>query len=462
MDFEHRRVRWYWVTLFLIYCGVSVYGLLSKNPYLYSHNELKKEIQAEPDQKAEPVPSVANQLPLPASLGEQTYWYRLNVERNAMAPADPPWSEIFNEKEVFPLVSTEDFRPACWAIDGDGVFIGGANAAAGFALDGRKMWEYHFPEASKKPLTDALVDRVMAYLIHPTGEIVAVNKKNGELQWSIRLREEVVGPTFLSKDKIFIPVKSRIESKTPRAAFRWVILKKTTGEISSFSKPVEAKPDFSITFSPELNNWFLVSENKITAIDGEKLEPLWTQTLTDPIRPPASLSGHFIYLATLGGKVLKLDGSKKGRTEWEVDLEKPLVSAPTLMPVTNKISVMDNMGQLQLIDGKLGKALWHFNIENKNELKETWSARMKGSVIQKMQMDWAQKGWAIWAPCSKNRFCVYNPSKGQLISRANLAGSVLSFPIEKDKSLYFLVNQGKNWALSHVESEKTKASAADN
>lgn len=460
MDFEHGRVRWYWVTLYVIYCAVAVYGLLSNNPQLYSNNELKKEIQAEPDQKPEPVPSIANQPTITEPLGEQTYFARMSSERNGVASSEVTWSKSFVEKEVFPLEAGPDFTPSTWSIDHSGVYLGGQTAAAGFGLDGKKMWEFRFAEGNRKPLTDLLTDKVFAYLVSPNGSIVAINKKTGELQWHLRLRDDVVGPSFLHKDQLFVPLKIRAEGKTPRAMFRWAQIKRTSGEVATFSKSIEAKPDFMMTWAPELAAWMLSSENKITAIDMEKLEPAWTVTLTDPIRGPVSVVGKSLLVATLGGKVLRLDGTKKGRTEWEVDLEKPLVSAPTFLPIMNKISVMDSLGQLQMIDGKVGKALWHFNIENKNELKETWSARMKGSVIQDTTMEWTHRGWTIWAPCSKNRFCVYNPAKGQLISRAPLSGSLLSFPIEKDKILYFLINQGKNWAISLVEAEKSKPATA--
>jgi hypothetical protein len=253
-----------------------------------------------------------------------------------------------------------------------------------------------------------------------------------------------------------IPLKSRSQGdgKVVRPMFRFAVMKRETGELVEYSKPIEAKPHFQISMAPDLDLWVLSYDNKIVAVDPEKLEVVWTQTLTDPILGPVSVVGKTMFVSSMAGKVIKLDGSKKARQEWEVELPRPPVSSPTFLPIMQKLSVLDDQGQLQLIDAKVGKFLWRYNIENKNVLKETWSARLKGSVIQEMTMDWVHRGWSIWSPCAKNRFCIYNPAKGQLISRVPLSGSVVSFPVERDKVFYFLIDQGKNWAISRVEAEK--------
>lgn len=464
MDYERNRVRWYWVTLFVIYSMAMIYVVLTGNPYLYTHLEFKHELQSAPEQNPEPVPSIHSQLPLPASLGDQTYHSRLNAERNGDARPDITFSKNFVEKQVYPILaddkSGQKFKPALWSIDNDGFFLANSDAVLGYNLNGQKMWEFRFDDQGK-PLSDVVTDEGLAYLIQSNGSIVALNKSNGQLQWSNKLSEEVIGPSFVAKGRLYIPLKSRpLETKVPRPMFRFAVMKRETGELTQFSKPIEGKPRFQISMAPELGSWILSYDNKIVAVDPDKLEVQWTQTLTDPILGPVSVVGKTLFVSTMAGKVIKLDGAKKARQEWEVELPRPPVSSPTFLPIMTKLSVLDDQGQLQLIDAKAGKLLWRFNIENKNGLKETWSARLKGSVIQETGMDWLHRGWSIWSPCAKNRFCVYNPAKGQLISRTSLSGSVISFPMEKDKVFYFLVDTGKNWAISRVETEKHSAQTA--
>jgi hypothetical protein len=456
MDYQQRGVRWYWIALYLIFSMGSVYGVLTGNPFLYSRQEFKKELLAEPDQQLLPVPSPTSQAPLPMELGEQSSFDRMNSQRNGMAASDLTFAKSFTEKDVFPLnFDPKAIKPGSWAMDEDGAFIGGVSTAIGFNLSGIKLWEFRFPKHLKEPIRDILLDKALAYVVHQGGEIVALNKKTGALQWNLKLHEELVGPSMISQGQLLVPVKARSpESKIPRPMFRWAVIKRATGEFLHFSKPIEAKPDFHFTFATEPQLILLTSNNRLVAVDPEKLEVVWTQTLTDPVQGPVIVVGDTIFASTLAGKILKLEASKKGRIEWEVDLERPPLSPPSYLPIMTRLSVIDDQGNLRLIDAKLGKPLWTFALENKSFMKQTWSARMKGSVIQEASMEWSHRGWAIWAPCSKNRFCIYNPAKGQLVARVPLAGSLVSFPIEKDKSLYFLVDQGSKWAISHLEQEK--------
>lgn len=455
MEFDRRSVRWYWATLYTIFCGLAIAQLLHNNPYLYSHKELKREIQTETLKKMEPVPPPEKQTRLEQALGAATYTSRFGFDRTAIVNPESSWPKNFKESFSKILEIPEGIKPTALAIDESGVFIGTNGAAYGFDLNGESTWEFKFLGNQTVPIKTLLADQLLIYLVLPTGEVVALNKKTGRLQWHIRLHEEIVGQSLILGDDVLIPTKTRPEpSKVPRPTFRWLRLKRATGEIGDPSRPIEAKPDFEITYGPDIDLWLIASENKLIALDAKTWEVQWSQLLTDPISGPVAVYTNFIYASTLGGKIVKLDGAKKGRLEWEVDVDRPLESSPTILPIMNKISVMDVLGQLQLIDSKAGKALWHFNIENKNTLKGTWSARLKGSLIQETSMVWAHRGWTIWAPCSKSRFCVYNPAKGQLISRVPLSGSILTYPMYKDGKIYFIVEKDSRLAISQVEGQK--------
>ena len=205
-----------------------------------------------------------------------------------------------------------------------------------------------------------------------------------------------------------------------------------------YTKILDVRPKFQFSHAPELGLWILSSENKLTAVDPEKFEVVWTQTLTDPIQGPVTVVGSSLFVSSTAGKVIRLDGSKKGRQDWETELSRPPVSAPSFLPIMNKLSVLDDQGELQTVDAKSGKALWRYNIESKSDLKETWSARLKGMVIQETSMNWAYRGWTIWAPCSKNRLCIYNPEKGQLISTGSrFQARSSSFPYDHETGLCF-------------------------
>jgi hypothetical protein len=173
---------------------------------------------------------------------------------------------------------------------------------------------------------------------------------------------------------------------------------------------------------------------------------------------------HQIFVSTLGAKIVKLDGSKKGKVEWEADLERPAASAPGYVPGIHNLSVIDAKGTLTVIDAKTGKAEWKYAIENKNPLLESWALRLKGQYIEELGMDWSHKGWTVWAPCFESKMCAFTPKKGQLIERVPVHGSIIGLPLQVDRRLVFLTQKPNGQLIvSHVleenESKKLKGTA---
>jgi len=162
-------------------------------------------------------------------------------------------------------------------------------------------------------------------------------------------------------------------------------------------------------------------------------------------------------VATLGAKLLKLEGAKKGKLEWEADLEMPAASAPTFLPVINRLGVMDSSGAISAVDAKTGKVFWRIGTDNHNPANEVWGARISGKHIEEFQMDWLHKGWTFWSPCGDSRFCIYTPNKGQAINRLHMTGKPLSLPLALEKRFVFVTQQttGKStkYALSHMVEE---------
>jgi len=175
----------------------------------------------------------------------------------------------------------------------------------------------------------------------------------------------------------------------------------------------------------------------VIALDPDDWQQQWFLTLTDPVKGAAVVVGTQIYAATLAAKVVKIDGAKKGKLEWEADIVKPPVSPPSFLPVVGRLAVLDTTGQLSEIDAKSGKVYWRVPTENHNPLVETWSARLKGAHIEEFKMDWLQKGWTTWSPCYDSSFCIYTP-KGGLITRVRLSGRPIALPLGVDRRWIFL------------------------
>ncbi len=458
MDYESRKIKWYWLFVYVTYCVAVVYLLFQGNPFLYSHVELRSSLD---------VGEVVHRLTIPLKpqgpeqLAAISFQSRYNLSRTAVDPLSAPRSKNYVEYEKYPLdLGGEKFEGLSVAQDSSGLYLSGKSPwVIAVGLDGKFRWKYRFREIDQEhALFPVLLDEASAYLVHPDGEVVCLDKTSGEIRWILSLKEDVVANPMLWKGNIVVPVKA------PNAV-QMTVLNRLTGQVDEDRPMLEIKPGFLLSEAPALAQFIATVDNKVMAINPEDWEILWSVTLTDPVKGPAVVDGPMIFVSTLGAKIVKLDGSKKGKIEWEADLEKPAASAPAFLPIVNRLSVLDTSGGLSTIDAKTGKVYWRMATENHNPLTETWSARLSGKHIEEFKMDWLQKGWAIWTPCSDSRFCIYAPLKGQLISRIQLSGRPMTLPLVFDKRWIFLTqSKPGQYVLSQIveeaEIKRLKAEAA--
>ncbi len=447
MDYESRKVKWYWLFLFLIYSSGAVYVLFQGNPYLYSHLELRTALVSGADAQLTTIPSAPQ---LAGKTGTPTYYSRYNFERTAIDPLGSPRSRTYEEYEHFPVEhGLKNFDPANIAYDHNGFYITGKNEwVIAIGLDGKVMWKYRFLKApGERGLLPPMVDESYVYVVHPQGEVVAVNKVTGEIHWLLPQNAEVVANPFIRGDQIVLPVKGT-------QGVQMILIDRASGTRSEKSPRLEIKPGFHISKAPSAGVLIATVDNKVIAINPETWAIEWSQTLTDPVKGPAVIYENQIFIATLGAKIIKLEANKKGKIDWELDLEKPAASPPAYLPLMHRLSFLDTAGALVAVDAKTGKSLWRYGIENKNVLTETWSARLKGNNIEEFKMDWLHKGWTIWSPCSERRFCILTPNKGQMITRVQLSGEPLVLPLQLDRRwVFFLKGKAGQYLISHVLDE---------
>ncbi len=446
MEYESRKVKWYLLVLFVIYSAAAVYVLFQGNPYLYSHLELRAALTAGADAQLQTIPSV----PAAAKPGAITYFSRYNFDRTAIDPLGSPRSRNYEEFETHPVESgLENWEPQNIAFDDLGFYTSGKSQwVVALSLDGKARWKYKFlVPAGEKGLYPPMIDEASVYVVHPQGEVAAFDKVTGEIRWLLPLNFEAVAAPFLWQTKLIIPVKAE-------KGIQLIVINRADGIKEEKNPRLEIKPGFTLARASTLNDLIATVDNKVIAIDTETWTIDWSQTLTEPVRGPAVVVEGNIYVSTLGNKIMKLDGNKKGKLEWESELEKPPATAPSYLPIMNRLAFLDTSGALNAVDAKTGKVLWRFGIENKNDLLETWSARLKGNNIEEFKMDWLHKGWTIWAPCNEKRFCIFAPNKGQMIARIQLNGEPLSLPLAHGRRWIFItrVKPGK-FSISHVLEE---------
>jgi len=446
MEYESRKVKWYILLLFVIYCGAAAYVLFQGNPYLYSHLELRAALTAGADAQLQTIPSI----PTSGKPGSPLFYSRYNFERTAMDPLNSPRSKNYEEFETHPVeTGLEKWEPQNIVYDDHGFYTSGKSQwIVALSLDGKARWKYKFlTDVGEKGVFPLMIDEANVYAVHPAGEVAAFDKVTGEIRWLLPMSFEAVAQPFLWQAKLIIPVKAE-------KGIQLLMINRADGVKEEKMPRLEIKPGFLLARAPALGSLIATVDNKAISIDTETWTIEWSQTLTEPVRGPAVVVEGNIYLATLGAKIMKLDGSKKGKLEWEAELEKPPATPPAYLPIMNRLSFIDTGGALVAVDAKTGKSLWRYGIENKNDLLETWSARLKGNYIEEFKMDWLHKGWTIWAPCSDRRFCIFTPNKGQMISRIQLNGEPLTLPLAHGRRWIFMTRtKAGHYSISHVLEE---------
>lgn len=444
--------------VFMLFCGAVVYLLFSGNPYLYSHLELRSALMVNEVKTHHTIPV---QPAILDKVSPPTFYSRYNFERTAVDHNSSPRHRAYEEYETHNVdLGLDEFEVSHVADDDTGFYLSGKSPwVVAIGVDGQLHWKYRFTSLTEDhSIFPILLDEARAYLIHPSGEVVALDKNTGALQFLMDLHQEVVAPPFIWGKNLVVPVKGQ-------TGVEMVNIHRSDGQMDPNPQRIDIKPGFLLSHSSTLTGVIATVDNKVMALNPENWSVLWTQTLTDPIRGPAVIVDHDIFLSTLGAKIVRLDASKKGKIDWEADLEKPAASPPTLLPIMGKLSVLDTAGGLQVLDIRTGKQAWRAAIDNRNPLNETWSARLKGNNIEEFKMDWLHKGWTIWSPCSEKRFCIYTPGKGQQIQTVRLSAAPLSLPLSGDHSWTF-IGQGKpghlivSRVLEEVEIKRLKAEAA--
>lgn len=443
MDYESRQVKWYWVLLFIIYSGAVAYLLFTGNPYLYSHRELRAAVISGEDAKVQTMPAAPH---VPKKLGGPTFQWRYDWERSAVDNLGSARSKNFLEFEHHAVdFGIDDVDIQNITSDTSGFFVSGKMPwAVAVGLDGKPRWKFRFLALPQdRSLLPVLLDDANAYLVHPEGEIVCLNKESGELRWLMSMSQDVVAQPFIWGVHLVVPIKG-----TTGIEFR--LIDRHTGQPELENPRLDLKPGFLLSHSPDLKTLIASMDNKVISIDPENWAVVWAQTLTEPVRGPAVIVDQSIFITTLAGKLVKLDG-RKGKLEWEVDLEKPPNSSPSYLPILQRLVFLDAGGALNTVDMKTGKLIWRNPLENRNPLVETWSARLKGNHIEEFGMDWLHKGWTIWAPCSERRFCIFTPAKGQLIARIDMSGAPLVLPQNVDRRLvFFAQTKPGKYVISHL------------
>lgn len=467
MEFDRKRTRWTHIVAYLIYTAIMVSLLLNSNPYLYSHKELRQALVGEQVNSINPVRGAKRADPkgAPEDDTRATYWWRSTPERTGHDQNGGTRDKDFVtdwQKPILENVSSKSVPE--WAVDESGLYIVSKEPwIMALGTDGELKWRFRFAaqDGEIKNYVPVL-DEQAVYVSHAKGSVAAMEKSNGHLLWKVKLASEILAAPIMVNGELWLLVnpleseRKRLEAKEDKGTagknksapaippHRLIRLNAISGEVVDYSQPFNVTGQANLTWAREFKQVLVATDNKLHMINSDDGQIIATQTLPDPIEGPAVVAEGKAFLALSSGKVQAWDISKKGKFEWEIDLVSPPRAAPTYIPVYQQLAIPTADGALHTIDLKKSEAGWRLNADNHNPQNDLWAARLSGRFIEKLSMKWEKKGWTIWAPCSDNRICVYNPEKGQLLARIPAPGAVASSPVFLGKELYLIARDGKD------------------
>src|SRR5688500_14707681 len=124
MDYDSRQIKWYWLLLFVLYCGAVIYLLFQGNPFLYSNQELRASLMTGPAAQKDTFPSKPETEGVKA--GAATHFLRFNFERSGVDKVSPPRSKNLVEHEQHPAeIGVDGFEIQNVASDSSGFYLTG-------------------------------------------------------------------------------------------------------------------------------------------------------------------------------------------------------------------------------------------------------------------------------------------------------------------------------------------------
>lgn len=421
MDYRPRKLSGLAVTVFLLYTGFVIWSVLSQNPYLYSHFELKSKLAETSDWIHQPVPNRESAAAWTASLA-YTADQQEPKEKNDVRESS--WEEWHRG-----AINVTDFNMISWIHDEETFYLYSKDRIVAVNNDGQVIWQYKaLSEGGDLFRPD--VDSKFVYLAQSRGAVGALDRKTGQVVWWNELSTEILQqPLFVKGDMWLLTKSAKTMGKSQNQNFEVVLVRRSSGEVVPAEKPrdFDAKLVSYWQWSDALDQLIVISDARIYAFSKD-LTTLWNQNLGATIQASPTIIGTSVFVATKLGRFFKLDGKRKGKVDWEAEVE-GVPSVPVVfIPVVNGLMVGSEDAYWHYFENKTGQRKWKLKLDNTQNLKTGWPLRMSVKHYEEFKLHWPHKGWTAWVPCGSESLCVIGAEKGNLAMRQSVGGSLDGVP----------------------------------
>lgn len=429
MEFENRhRPRWYQIFALLIFASGVIYSVLVSNPYLYSGKKFSEALAGKKNDQYTPLSFQESPLSEKDKLGTEPL--RGGWQRRASENSGETRDRRYVETKVTPLLFPENFGTPSYKLTSQELIAFFDNGEVhSYDLDGEFKWSFQSQFGQGPYYIDPIVTKETITFAKESGRIFQINRETGKLIWVHQLKGKILSDIFLWSQKFYFVRTFQFENEDEKVSKKTAIqeMDPKTGGLTKPPEIVNLAQKTVFSFSERNQILYLSSGERLMALQIPSLNTIWQKNLSSEVVGPVTLVNKVVVTPLKEGKV-KFFKQSNGTDIGEVDLGHPVSSPMGHIPIYNRASVVTDNGYLHVIDIDGFDRMWRFDLNNENKTSLTWSARLSGNFIEELSMKWRYKGWTVWSPCVKNRICIYNPEKGQIIGRVMLSGALASEP----------------------------------
>ena len=458
----------------LLFWVAIIFVIFSKNPYLFSGTTLRSTISAAKVASLLPIPSPNQQAPVveiensikissrsPNTAPDNLRWDRKLI-RTKMHPLKALYSDKIKGHYIFEnqlytwtnspaeLISQPLIPEAMPPKIDPNTKLTKKETPKPKIIN--SQWSFRLSDSDGEIVGKPVVSPSLIYFTSTNGTIVALKRKTGRVQWTLKFNSAVTQAPLLLNRKLFIA------TAPDKANHRLVTFEAYTGNKLPMSWRFDGQINQPLTLTRE-GKLILVTTNKgeLVAINPIEQRPAWTYKGGLPLSSPVMDTLDSIYGNDQNGLAFSLNKSD-GSLRWQYQLKGASRSKFVAIPESPFISILTNNGYLHTLHQKSGKGLWRFQTSSTASTQEIMAIRLSNKDIEERELKWRYKGWVLWSPCVNNRLCMFNPEEGNLIGRVSTKGKIASLPIisnSKKKSFYLVMEkmtqEGKKppfpWAL---------------
>ena len=306
------------------------------------------------------------------------------------------------------------------AVDDSGVYVG-TDTGHLIALDhsGAVRWRYYFADTSYGIHSTPAIDGSSVFVGTYGGSMNSINKRTGELEWSIQLGIAIGSSPLIYEDSIIVAVEDNRRSGFDAFVIR---LNRKTGE-AIWTSPWLG--DYSHSSPSIWNDTVVVGSNakKIHGIDLDTGKLKWEVPVSGKVMYAPAIAGNQAYFVTFDGQAHSLDLSKR-EIKWSFQMRGRARMSPAVDLDLDSVIVSSMAGDIYSLEPNTGTPKW--TRVSDNDKHSSSGLLLKADTSNFYYAD----------SCSKNKFCLLDAITGNIVEKLAVPGNLSGSPSYYGNKIY--------------------------